>query len=688
MNDSEQPRSYACLEPVPVPPKAALTTPTDGPTVLCKRCSGINLDEIFDRDRLLPNAGGIPTRHVALLGRSSERWIDKSCALCRLFHAVKPETESISDCLQGPEAFHLHSVGIEFKLWLANYKTWKPPNCLGILDTESIGSHSSLKLQLESLKQSGVICKISNDLGLVVGRVPSEPPYDLIKEWLRSCYSWHSGDCSMSAASMYMPSKLIDCRLDRVITAPSAVPYIALSYVWGGTSARSCNTAGFPTSKDLPLTVSDAMRVTTELGFRYLWVDKYCIPQDDVQELACQIAQMDLVFRAAELVIIAAAGHGSDYGLPGVSRRLRKQQPRERISGHDYVSTMIDPEIAIQTSTWNTRGWTYQESVCARRKLYFTDTETVWECPWDMYHETFDRLRGLNCFQRRPSTKELGSWTTWQAPKHIAHYSRRTLTYSADALNALLGVFRTLGEAEYPVYEIYGIPILPGILDCDEPHHRLEATLHSSRFMLGLCWTHERAGIRRPEHPSWSWTGWNCPIYEDMPPCSDDMQRFTEDWVVEAVPQSHQLSVDIDTDFYKFRAMFEQGLAKDCPLLQIEGPVVDVWLESPFLGALNDMYPSCRIRFKAEPDGTSMVLELLNASIARSLDDPGSHLVALVVSTSHKVFHKELITLLVLKEMDEAIFERIGHCQLSWAYYQEWPNIAPAIIPRKKLRMR
>jgi len=69
---------------------------------------------------------------------------------------------------------------------------------------------------------------------------------------------------------------------------------------------------------DLPLTIEDAITVTKAIRFQYLWVDQYCIDQGDENEKQRQIQQMNLIYKCADLTIIAAAGDGRNYGLPGV----------------------------------------------------------------------------------------------------------------------------------------------------------------------------------------------------------------------------------------------------------------------------------------------------------------------------------------------------------------------------------
>lgn len=60
----------------------------------------------------------------------------------------------------------------------------------------------------------------------------------------------------------------------------------------------------------LPQTIEDVITVTLDLQFQYLWVDMYCIKQNDMLDFHTQIQQMDRIYRGAEITIIAAAGTG------------------------------------------------------------------------------------------------------------------------------------------------------------------------------------------------------------------------------------------------------------------------------------------------------------------------------------------------------------------------------------------
>lgn len=107
----------------------------------------------------------------------------------------------------------------------------------------------------------------------------------------------------------------------------------------------------------IPKTIGDAISVTLELGYRYLWVDEYCINQSDHNHRNDQIMKMDRIYHGADLTIVAAAGDNKRYGLPGVGSTKRKE--REVIYVDDVVvcSNGPDPRVEIWESTWYSRAW-------------------------------------------------------------------------------------------------------------------------------------------------------------------------------------------------------------------------------------------------------------------------------------------------------------------------------------------
>ncbi|KAK6851482.1 hypothetical protein PG995_011607 [Apiospora arundinis] len=189
-----------------------------------------------------------------------------------------------------------------------------------------------------------------------------------------------------------------------------------------------------------PATIQDAIQVTMQLGFEYLWVDRYCINQTSIHKTA-QIQQMGQIYYQASLTIFAAAGPDPSYGLPGVSRaRLLP----DTVVHHPYTITPIPdkPQRYIQQSIWATRGWTYQEAYLSRRRLFFTDVQLYFECA-TAPREELSFYQGLNsapsddCLFPRPDLNLLDKKTLFGC---IVDYSRREFGFIGDRLRGFLGI--------------------------------------------------------------------------------------------------------------------------------------------------------------------------------------------------------------------------------------------------------
>jgi len=396
--------------------------------------------------------------------------------------------------------------------------------------------------ELEPLERSAdciKLCPISSYVDL--GR---------ICRWIKFCDDNHSVPCragkretNAQAVSSRVSSlrgfHLIDV-VDRVVV-PSALSekFVALSYVWGGYAKQQTATLRWPK------VVEDAIVVTAALGFHYLWVDRYCIPEEDKHN---QISRMDLIYQKSQLTIIAAAGQDADHGLPGVTA-ARASAPTYPSPLRLRVMPPHDARDAIRQSMWWARGWTYQEGVLSRRRLVFTKHEVYYECnamfcyeglrlnlaklheagsKWFRDFLTPGLLDGRPHFNPIHQLNLRGSsahvWTYIShlriLQRHISEYSSRLLTYKTDKLNAFRGI---LSSHDFPTY--YGLPVVQS-LDYDNivvllPTRRI--TLSSVDFVSTVCgWSHIHSNpsasdaydrlppiIKRVDiFPSWSWTGW------------------------------------------------------------------------------------------------------------------------------------------------------------------------------------
>lgn len=146
-----------------------------------------------------------------------------------------------------------------------------------------------------------------------------------VKTWLSACKDCHGHMCNTSAFVSNL--LLIDCNTLQVCHVSPQPQFVALSYVWGKAVSSDeqmprCSIIEgklhLPPEDSLSQVVKDSISVTKQLGFRYIWIDKYCINQHDAAVQMKQIENMDLVYMSAELTIIAASGNDERHGLSGV----------------------------------------------------------------------------------------------------------------------------------------------------------------------------------------------------------------------------------------------------------------------------------------------------------------------------------------------------------------------------------
>ncbi|GAW14692.1 hypothetical protein ANO14919_040950 [Xylariales sp. No.14919] len=417
----------------------------------------------------------------------------------------------------------------------------------------------------------------------------------IVQNWLRVCFSQHGG-CRI--AQHPQPAlNLIDCRSREVLNTTEvgsnfAPEYVALSYVWGSNlDASESALDGSRLPQDLPLVIEDAIDVVLKLGYRYLWVDKYCIDQHDKCKKHEQLMHMGYVYKNATLTIVAAAGHDESHGLPGVSlpRPPRQVSFKSEGEGYELRSTLPLPHSSIANSKWASRGWTYQEAILSRRRLVFTDDQLYFECNSASCSEGFgisfdtsssvseasreglirSSLFSLQQLTPNPTSggraARLSNFITYL---HCAEqYSKRTLSFDHDSLLAFSGIIRILESINpFPVRHIWGVPFFhpdDDNLAADQPKATYQSfqlpafwkspTLMNNSapkapspdaegfdylayLMLGLCWWHhlsERSPRRRHDLPSWSWTGWEGSLTWPKPRKSSDIRSST--WAETAI---------------------------------------------------------------------------------------------------------------------------------------------------------
>ncbi|PVH77115.1 hypothetical protein DL98DRAFT_591650 [Cadophora sp. DSE1049] len=123
--------------------------------------------------------------------------------------------------------------------------------------------------------------------------------------------------------------------------------------------------------------------------------------------------------------------------------------------GRDILSGVQDLEI--ENSTWNQRGWTYQEEVISTRRLFFGHS-TVFFCCFEWTRSENDPRRYsfyASSFQKHSVLSHtatiLEAWGTM-----VMRYTSRRLTYPRDKLPAISALVRRVSEVTKDEY-IVGI---------------------------------------------------------------------------------------------------------------------------------------------------------------------------------------------------------------------------------------
>ena len=358
---------------------------------LCWRCARIDLDTLLSRPH--KTRAGQPAGELSPV----RDWDIDSCHLCSLLYSTIDVTLPASDRV----LFRTFSSNkMDDRTWCSISTNLLRVACAGrYIVSQPEGITGPVKLIKDNIDN-----------------------FDIVKTWINLCQSQHTKICSIENRSSVPGLRLIDCDTKAIVPGEFHL-YVALSYVWGYIS----ETSGDPNklSENSPNTIKDAITVTKRLGYRYIWIDRYCIDQKDKEGTADQVGRMDLIYQNAELTIIAAIGEDPSYGLPGVGQR--KREPKHlttctKVGKHFLISTDAWPKGPTVKTKWETRAWTYQEALLSRRRLVFAKQQMYFEC-YGMYcceslgfplaslhRRDMQGFKTVFCSEKRVGIFPKGSW--------------------------------------------------------------------------------------------------------------------------------------------------------------------------------------------------------------------------------------------------------------------------------------
>lgn len=359
---------------------------------------------------------------------------------------------------------------------------------------------------------------------------------DVVSQWIHHCNRGHTHpDCNPVPALSIPGFTVIDCETRTLELWPIGAPYVTLSYVWGVDPAET--PVGDALPETLPKLIEDAIMVALRLGYQYLWIDRYCIPQDNETVKASLIRNMDKVYSESSLTIIASAAEQPSEGLVGVGLGRERMPHTLRSGGIELTQLFTNLAKEVENSHWNGRGWTYQEGFLSNRRLLFTQSQCYFQCGelWcteglNVPLSTLSRLHkpGHSKFSRvfpwvadKQPTLDLSSQDRQKQREEyfierVREYMKRELTHDADAFDAFAGVLNYLEwfAMEFLLGNIFGLPVW-------SPESRWAVGGSGKQTLLrSLSWSLPRPFVtklegqmsdvaeRRQGIPSWTWCGW------------------------------------------------------------------------------------------------------------------------------------------------------------------------------------
>jgi hypothetical protein len=274
----------------------------------------------------------------------------------------------------------------------------------------------------------------------------------------------------------------------------------------------------------LPKTYRDAIRVSAQLGVKYLWIDSLCILQDSQTDWFAEASRMRHVYGDSYLTISALSGADDHAGL-FYSRDTSVIAPAVvplRLSHGQTVSLYRSrTENLRRLEIWNEdgvttqRAWCLQERLLSPRTLHFGRRQIFWECR----ERCASDLRPESIYSTPIVPEDSGLWkhligaptfdTAKAGPRRlldswyatVAIYSKCDLSYASDKLVAIAGLTDDMKQALDALDPVRPCTYVLGLWQED--------------LAMGLCWRKRYASHRTSEYrlPSWTWASMRGEIY-------------------------------------------------------------------------------------------------------------------------------------------------------------------------------
>jgi hypothetical protein len=434
-------------------------------------------------------------RHEAIDSKKRKK------AAKRQFDAARSHEEKLGPCLI--TAIEIHEI----------HKDFAPPN-------GAVAGFWYRSRDNSACTEVGVIASDSSPNSIGTRNLLNHTDTGLCREWLKQCHSEHHNCPPISECNL--PTRLIDVGDPRNYAQPRLVEtrgqrgqYVTLSHSWGKSKPPSTTKANLSSRLSsmplgsMPKTFRDAVNIVRMLGYRYIWIDSYCIVQDDDTDWQRECASMAAVY--SNCVVTLAAPFAIDCHA-GFSRGLHPIPAKAwcDIPVHWPGATNPDQLRVIHPynrkhgrADWDEsplaeRAWVLQEHLLSPRWLYFGKDSLYFECRTAQFDEhlrvPLSLSKVVNTSNHTP--KDVLSFTThgdglskWY--RMIQTYSHQCLTYGSDRLPALAGIasrFATKLGDEY-IAGMWRRDLVFGLIFCVENPDSASRSMNPSSI----------------PGPSWSW---------------------------------------------------------------------------------------------------------------------------------------------------------------------------------------
>ena len=470
------------------------------------------------------------------------------------------------------------------------------------------------------------------------------------------------------------------------------VDYVTLSHCWGAkqiitTTQETLRSrlAAIPW-KDLSKTFQDAIIITNNLGYRYIWIDSLCIIQNDYQDWELESKNMASIYQNSILTIAASKSKDGDGGcfastpdLPGkevlhpyTESPTRIFYRRQLAHSPESLQTQREGEVTSGDAAWPLceRAWTFQEELLSARILFYGPEEIIWQCnttlccqcgtinPAQINADTSfvkayyaSGMSSSKNFVGSPMDHQKSLQSMWY--KLVLGYSSRFLTKESDRLPALSGLMKQIQAAGLA-------PLVAGV-----PANNV----HPWLLWKSLSRSKEERVTASYIAPSWSWLSHpsgNRLLFQDR-----WLSKVSEglDFVLEPIAQVLDITAEpagLDpTGALKSGRLILYSFAYACKIEASDFPGVPWWAG---LDLRRGRYKFVNNDGSFNFDSMSYQIQLdyqqhtsLKLTLARALyESPQEVLCVLVSRTPAMDGDSDNVFGLVLRAVERSVYERVG----------------------------